>query len=229
MASTAVSPPIPTAAPWVVYYYAAFSGRGHAIEALLAYAGEKYVIKGKDEMLKDSNGTCFAPAAVGRGGRIISQLAASMQFLGAELGYSPPASKAAEGLKCALDIADVWSEMYNKRKALKSWAEADEFIQTRLKRWFACLSNSIKVFGGEGPFFFGKKITYVDFSLYNLLRNFEVIYGPDRTKVVAGYAPAVFRIYKEIHTSKQLATFIKTERPILYPSVLHDGKMPFNA
>jgi len=224
--STEASPPTP-ADPWVVYYYAPFSGRGHAIEALLAYAGEKYVLKGKDAMIKDSKGTCFAPAAVGRGGRIISQLAASMQFLGAELGYSPPASKAAEGLKCALDVADIWSEMYNGRKKFQSWAEADAFVQGRLKKWFACLTSSIQVFGGEGPFFFGKKPTYVDFSLYNMLRNFEACYGPDRMKVVAGYAPAVMRIYTTLHTSKQLATFIKEERPVLYSSVLHTGKMPF--
>merc|ERR1711971_17131 len=214
--------------PWVVYYYAAFSGRGHALEAMLTYAGEKYVLKGKDAMVKDSKGTCFAPAAIGRGDRVISQLAASLLFLGEELGFSPPASKAVEGLKCALDLADVWSEMYGKRKSAQSWDEIDAWIEDRMTKWLKCLTNSIELFGGEGPYFFGKRITYVDFSCYNVLRNFEVAYGAARLKRVAQIAPKVGQIYDLIHSSKQLETFVKTERPILYASVMHDGKMPFN-
>ena len=216
--------------PWVVYYYAGFSGRGHAIEALLAYAGQKYVLKGKDDMIKDSKGTCFAPAAIGRGGRVISQLAASLQFLGGELGYSPPVSKTSEGLKCALDIADVWSEMYAKRKSAQSWAEVDAWIGSRFKTWLNCLTKSIEAFGDDGPYFFGgKRPTYVDFSLYNMLRNFEVCYGVARLKKVAELAPKVAGVYETLHTSKELETFIKTERPILYASVLSTGKMPFNS
>merc|ERR550539_2074835 len=218
------------AEPWVVYYYTGFSGRGHAIEALLAYAGEKYVLKGRDAMAADSKGTCFAPAAVGRGGKIISQLPVSLQFLGGELGLSPPVSLQYEALKCALDIADVWAEIYAKRKNAKSWAEVDAFVGSRLKNWLTCLAKSMQVFGdGKGPFFFGKKPTYVDFSLYNMLRNFEGMYGLERLKRLSVIAPNVIGVYEAIHTSKQLETFVKTERPILYASVMHDGKMPFNS
>merc|ERR1712203_615629 len=125
----------------------------------------------------------------------------------------------AEGLKCALDVADIWSEMYNARKKFQSWAEADAFVQGRLKQWFACLTSSIEFFGGEGPFFFGKKPTYVDFSLYNMLRNFEAMYGLGRLKRLSAIAPNVIGVYEALHTSKQLETFVKTERPILYASV----------
>ena len=228
----AQNPPIPAAStePWVVYYYAGFSGRGHAIEAMLAYAGEKYVLKGKADLIKDSKGTCFAPAAVGRGGKVISQLAASLQFIGAELGYSPPYSKTYEGLKTALDIADVWSEMYAKRKGAKSWAEVDEWIEGRLNNWLTCLTNSINAFGDDGPFIFGgKRPSYVDFQMYNVLRNFDGLFGAKRLKRVGELAPKVVRVYEALHTSKELATFIKTERPILYASVSADGKMPFNS
>merc|ERR1712187_293862 len=190
----------------------------------------KYVLKGRDEMAKDSKGTCFAPAAVGRGGKIISQLPVSLQFLGGELGMGPPVSLQYEALKCALDIADIWSEIYAKRKDAKSWAEVDEFVVTRLKKWLECLAHSMQVFGdGKGPFFFGKKPTYVDFSLYNMLRNFEGMYGQKRLKQLSAFAPNVIGVYEALHTSKQLETFVKTERPILYASVMHDGKMPLNS
>merc|ERR1712032_189142 len=177
-------------------------------------------------------GTAMAHAshpAVGRGDKIISQLVASLQFLGAELGYLPPASQASEGLKCALDLADVWAEMYGKRKDAKSWDEVDAWISSRLSNWLKCLTKSIEAFGAGGPYFFGKRITYVDFSCYNVLRNFEALFGAARLLQVSKLAPKLGQIYQLIHKSKQLETFVKTERPLLYASVMHDGKMPFSS
>merc|ERR1712037_699662 len=117
-------------------------------------------------------------------------------------------------------LRTFWSEMYANRKAIKSLAEADAFIDGRLKKWLDCLTKSVEVFGAEGPFFFGK-ISYVDFSLYNMLRNFEVMFGPDKLKKVGQIAPKILAIYTAIHTSKQLEEFVKTERPVIYASVLH--------
>lgn len=62
------------------------------------------------------------------GKRVLSQTPVLCAFLGKELGSVPPPELEFEGLKLALDIADVWSEAYGHRKKIKTAAEADECV-----------------------------------------------------------------------------------------------------
>lgn len=212
--------------PFEVYYYEAFSGRGHALEAMLAHAGKKYVLKGKAEMIEDSKGTCFAPAAIRVGDRVFAQLPCAMRFLGDQLGgnYMVPEEFDHDALKISLDIADVWSEMYSKRRGFKSWDEADEFVASRLTQWFTCLEKSTSKYSGEGPYFFGSYPTWVDFQFYNLARLLESCYGPDRIAVLEKVAPKTFGVFRSLHSDEKLASFLKTERPTIYPSARYTAK-----
>ena len=67
-----------------------------------------------------------------------------------------------------MDIAEVWSEAYGKRRGAPSWAAVEDFISGRLLKWFGVMEATAQKHG-KGSWVIGSVPTYVDFLLCNLI------------------------------------------------------------
>ena len=108
---------MPTTVPcgkYTVYYHQGFTGRAQGLELMLVASKANWARAPYRELGED---TCFAAPAIGhdQSGKIISQTPAAAQWLGTECGFAPAASLAAEAMKAALDIADLWAEACEAR------------------------------------------------------------------------------------------------------------------
>lgn len=206
---------------WIVYYHNGFSGRAQVHDMMLEYAGAAWERKPKSDC-KDPS--VFAVPAVQKGDKCLSQTTAAAAWLGDELGLAPPAGLAFEALKMADDIADIWSEAYGKRKSAKTWEEAEDFIGSRLAKFFGVVEAMV-IKCGAG-FCLGDKPCYVDFLWLNAVETCKGCYGADRLAPALAAAPTAVAIATKLAAMPKVAACMKRE-PVLYGSVMHSGRMPF--
>jgi acyl-CoA thioesterase FadM/glutathione S-transferase len=207
---------------FVVYYHVGFTGRSQPLEMMLAHSGATWK---RAPWAECANSTCFAAPAVGKGDKKISQTTAAAAWLADELGYAPAEDKKFEALKCACDIADVWSEGYTRRRTSKSWDEAEQFVSTRLAKFFAVLEATAAKHG-SGGFMFGPQPSYVDFLLANAVLTLQDIYGGARVAPLLTAAPKVAAVVDAVVSMPAVAACL-SQLPILYPKVGANGRMPF--
>jgi len=172
--------------------------------------------------------TCFAAPAIGhdQSGKIISQTPAAAQWLGTECGFAPAASLAAEAMKAALDIADLWAEAYGKRQKAGSWAEVEEFLSGRGAKFFGVLEATAAKYG-KGTYMIGSTATYVDFLLVNIVDTMEFIFGKERMAPVLAASPKVSAAVAAVLALDGVAAAMSAD-PVLYPPVKYDGTMPMS-
>jgi len=206
-----------------VYYHQGFNGRSQPLEMMLVATKADWVRKPWAEL---QDPTCFAAPAVAHDqtGKVVSQTTAAAQWLGTELMFSPPTGLRAEGLKMALDIADLWSEAYGIRKSAKSWEEIDAALGGRIKKFFMVLEACATKYG-KG-YMVGDKPTYVDFCLLNVLITCEFMFGKERMVTVLADTPKVAAACAGVLALPGVEE-CKNGCCVLYPSIAAAGKMPF--
>ena len=210
---------------FTVYYHEGFSGRAQPLEMMLAATKQTWK-RAPFSSLEDP--TVFACPAVGhdQSGKVVSQTAAAAQWLGDVLFLAPPTSLKPEAMKVALDLADIWSEIYGKRRDAKTWGDIEAFLGGRLAKWFAVLEACVAKWGNG--FVFGGKPTYVDFLLLNVVTTSEFLVGKARMAPLLGASPKVAAVVSATLALPGVKE-CKESLPELYGSVAEGGKMPFRS
>jgi len=198
-----------TTSTYKVYYWPGFTGRAEGILFLLEQAGVAYTLESDIQGVTAKHPVCFACPVVDDGHTVISQTPAVLYYLGKKLGFFPDDHNDARALQISLNIADLWSEGYEAKKK----DGGAEWIKTRFSKWANSLEHSI-----QGKYFFGEKLTYVDFQALNLVNVFDFIYGHVATDEWAKY-PKISAWIKEVRALKGVHAVVKKGIPVLYESV----------
>jgi len=138
------------------------------------------------------------------------QTSAVLYYLGKKLGFFPDDHNDARALQISLNIADVWSEGYESKKGADGGAE---FLKSRFGKWLNNIEHSI-----QGKYFFGEKLTYVDFQALNVINVLEFIYGGSATNEFAKH-PKLSAWLKEVRTLHGVQAVAKKGIPVLYASI----------
>jgi len=207
---------------YTVYYHQGFTGRAQPLEMMLAQSGKRWKRAPWSEC---NDPTCIAAPAVALGnGPKYSQTLAAAAYLGDECGFAPPPALKIPALKLACDVSDVWAEGYAKRQAVASWKEAEEWLGSRLLKFFKAIESQAGKY--SGTYMFGERLTYADFLLANGVLTMRGIFGEARLQeCVLKHTPVVAAIVERVLALPAVAKVVK-ELPILYPTVMETGKMP---
>ena len=157
---------------------------------------------------------CFAAPMLTHGGAqfALAQTTAIMAYLGEALGYTPDGLEARmHVLQAAQNAADVWAEGYNPSAR---WLDAD---MQRFEAWVREFDAALGA-DGDGTYFGGGvEPSYADFAVLNALRTMDFMYAA-RTKAAVAACARVAAWYQRIPTRPNVAKFLATAEPVLYPS-----------
>ena len=192
------SPAAPAAAPdrasWEVFYHSGFLGRAEPAVYMLEASGSPYSIVPRDNC---NDPTVFACPAFrkAKAGKVISQTVAVSRWIGRECGFAPPTDMDPDvDLKLALDLADVWSDMYAARKRFKDVDSQSGYVDGRLAKWMAVLEAQC-----TGPFFNGASPTYHDFLMVSNENMLEFCFGRLAFQRVMDRHPKLAALYSACH------------------------------
>ena len=205
--------------PVEIVYHNNFTGRAEAPMLLLADAGVEYTMHRDVKAWKATNAAaggypCFAAPMLTHGGAqfALAQTTAIMAYLGEALGYTPDGLEARmHVLQAAQNAADVWAEGYNPSAR---WLDAD---MQRFEAWVREFDAALGA-DGDGTYFGGGvEPSYADFAVLNALRTMDFMYAA-RTKAAVAACARVAAWYQRITTRPNVAKFLATAEPVLYPS-----------
>lgn len=214
---------------WVLYYWAGFPGRGEFVRLIFEEAGEKYTEENSGEVImseiiqgKGDGYPMFAPPLIKKGNFKLTQCHAICRYLGEEFGLSPDTKEEnalaeqlsitchdyiAEG-RLAFHGIDPTASYSTQKEETKPYLE--RFIKTRMPRWLTYFERALK-FNNDGKgFVIGNKCTYVDLTLFHILRATEAQFPEQWAK--ADYIPALKAFKDRIAARPKIAEYLKSNR-----------------
>jgi len=121
-----------------------------------------------------------------------------------------------KAIQVSLNIVDIWSESYTAKKSSDG---GDAYLAERHGKWLDNLEASVK-----GKYFFGDKISFVDFQALNLFNVLEFIYGDKNAKQVAT-RPKLTAWLHEMNSLASVKKVLANNPPVLYPGVKATGNI----
>jgi glutathione S-transferase len=223
--------------PYELYYWPTIQGRGEFVRLALVEAGADYidvVRRSKDGMSKMERlmegGRLamppFAPPFLKSGDLVVSHVANILLFLGNRHGLAPKSEAGRlwlHGLQ--LTITDFVAEAHDthhplgptlyyedQRPAAKR--RTDEFWRLRVPKYLGYFERVLKRSGG--PFVNGRKLSYVDLSLFQLIEGLRYAF-PKRMKRFEKNVPLLLSLRDRV-----------AERPRIKAYLASDKRIPFN-
>ena len=217
----------------VKVYYWPFLGRGGAIIRMLAEANVEYEhVSDMSEMSKvcavfgadgEGVGTLAPPVVVDDGDNnnnnmTISQSIAANMYIGTKYGF--PAQDDFKAIQFMDDIKDLFEngigKMNEDGQKLKTYLEGDDSSSSTKPSRFAifasCLERNVK-----GPYFFGDKLSYVDFYFANL---YAMYYGTTLSKLEVKTNVDVFGPYPKLKNIAEKIMNLNSAKTIKVPTHL---------
>ena len=170
-----------------LYYWPEIQGRGEFVRLALEDAGASYedVARkpgGTDRMMKMMEGKKrppFAPPFIKAGTLVIAQVAEILFYLGPRLKLAPRAEADRLWLhQLQLTVTDfvkeihdthhpVGSGLYYEDQKPEAKRFSENFLEARVPKYLGYFDGILKKSGG--PFTLGRKASYVDLSLFQLI------------------------------------------------------------
>jgi glutathione S-transferase len=216
-----------------LYYWPEIQGRGEFIRLALEEAGADYVDVarrrgGVGTMTAMTDGSQlkrppFAPPFLKVGKLVVAQTAMILHVIGPRLGLVPRAE--ADRLwahQLQLTIADFVDEIHNthhpissalyyedQRREAKRYTR--EFWRHRVPKFLGYFE---RVLGeGKGPFVFGRRISYVDLSLFQIVEGLRYAF-PRRMKRFERKVPRLIALHDCVAQRPRIAAYLQSDRRI---------------
>jgi glutathione S-transferase len=222
-----------------LYYQPSIQGRGEFIRLALEDAGADYVDVARDakfgrpgimKFLEDPSleHPPFAPPFLKAGKLLISQTANILQFLGPRLNLAPKSeSNRLWAHQLQLTIADWLHEthdthhplgnaLYYEEQTVEAKKRAGLFISNRMPKFLGYFERILNDHPNGGDFIFGKKVSYVDLSLFQMIEGSRYAFPQTMAKLEPQY-PRLITVHDRIMARARIAAYISSSR-----------RLPFN-
>jgi glutathione S-transferase len=222
-----------------LYYQPSIQGRGEFIRLPLEDAGADYIDVARDlnfgrpgivKFLEDPSlkHPPFAPPFLRAGKLLISQTANILQFLAPRLGLVPT-SEASRlwAHQLQLTIADwlyetgqthhpIANALYYEDQTAEAKKRAAHFTSARTPKFLGYFERILKQNGKGGDFIFGKKIAYVDLSLFQMIEGLRYAFPKTMARLEPQH-PRIVTLHDRVMARPRIAAYLSSPR-----------RLPFN-
>jgi glutathione S-transferase len=222
-----------------LYYQPSIQGRGEFIRLPLEDAGADYVDVARDpkfgrpgimKMLEDPSleRPPFAPPFLKAGRLLISQTANILQFLAPRLNLVPKsATNRLWAHQLQLTIADWLHEahdthhplgnaLYYEQQTAEAKKRAAIFTANRMPKFLSYFEKILKANAKGADFIFGKKVCYVDLSLFQMVEGLRYAF-PKTMAQLEPYHPRLMASHDRVMARPRIAAYLSSTR-----------RLPFN-
>jgi hypothetical protein len=199
-----------------VTYWPWAHGRAIALTAMAEYAKADYEFIGHNPSQKCITGNNFAvPAVSFEDGEWYSQLMVAFTALGKKLDLGVKDENEVKAQNTITNIYDIASEGMQKRmNEFKKIDDVDQYVQSRFSQWCEVIENNFQWASknGDGPYWEGDNVSYVDFMLIHFVEQAFFFFGKDRvTAIYESKMPTAFNAYKLIRENESVASLIASK------------------
>ena len=216
-----------------LYYWPSIQGRGEFVRLALEDAGASYddVARrkgGMDRMMAMMQGPRekrppFAPPFLKAGKLVIAQVADILFYLGPRLKLSPRAEADRLWLhQLQLTVTDFVKEIHDTHHPLGSSLYYEDakpeakrftknFLAARAPKYLGYFERAIEKSGG--PYVLGRKVTYVDLSLFQLIEGLRYAF-PKAMKTIERDVPRVVAVRDRVAERKNIKAYLASARRI---------------
>ena len=221
-----------------LYYQPSIQGRGEFIRLPLEDAGADYVDVARDpnfgrpgimKFLEDPSLEYppFAPPFLRAGKLLISQTANILQFLAPRLGLVP--KSAASRLwahQLQLTIADwlyeqgqthhpIANVLYYEQQTDEAKKRAANFTSIRIPKFLGYFERILKQNAKGGDFIFGKKVAYVDLSLFQMIEGLRYAF-PKTMAQLESQHPRMVTLHDRVRARPRIAAYLSSPRRLAF-------------
>jgi glutathione S-transferase len=217
-----------------LYYWPRIQGRGEFVRLALEEAGADYVDvarvrkSGMAAMTKLMQGRrvatpSFAPPFLKAGKLIVGQTANILLYLGGRHGLAPANEPGRLWVhQLQLTIADLVAEvhdthhpvasaLYYEDQKKEAKRRAEDFRKSRAPKFFGYFERLLT--SGSGPFLTGRKLTYVDLSLFQMIEGLRYAF-PQATRRLEREVPKVVALHDRVMARPRIADYLASKRRI---------------
>jgi glutathione S-transferase len=221
-----------------LYYQPLIQGRGEFVRLALEDAGADYVDVARDpnfgrpgimKFLEDSslNHPPFAPPFLKAGKLLISQTANILQFLGPRLDRVPKSDASriwANQLQ--LTIADwvyetgqthhpIANVLYYEEQNAEAKKRAANFTANRIPKFLSYFERVMKKNPKGAAFVFGKKASYVDLSLFQMIDGLRYAFPRTMAQHELQH-PRLVELHDRIRARSRIAAYLSSPRRLAF-------------
>jgi glutathione S-transferase len=218
-----------------LYYWPEIQGRGEFVRLALEEAGAAYddVARNKsgmDKMLVLIKGAGekhapFAPPFLKAGRLMIAQVANILFYLGPRLKLAPGDEANRLWLhQLQLTVTDFVKEIHDTHHPIAGGlyyedqkAEAKKFthcfLKDRAPKYLGYFEAALKKSGG--PFVLGRKLSYVDLSLFQLIAGLRYAF-PSAMKSIEKKTPRVVAVHDKVIARPRIEAYLNSKRRIAF-------------
>jgi glutathione S-transferase len=213
-----------------LYYWPEIQGRGEFVRLALEEAGARYVDvergRGSGAMSRMMDGgkrPPYAPPFLKAGKLVIAQVALILHYLGPRLKLVPRSE--ADRLwahQLQLTITDLVKEIHDTHHPISSQLyyedqrpaakrNTGEFWKHRIPKLLGYFEGVLE--GSRGPFVFGRKLSYVDLSLFQIVEGLRYAF-PKRMKRFEKEIPRLVTLHDRVAARPRIAAYLQSDRRI---------------
>jgi hypothetical protein len=202
--------------PIKITYWPWAHGRAISLTAMAEYAQADYEFIGHNPEQKCITGNNFAvPAVAFEDGEWYSQLMVAFTALGKKLNLGVKDENELKAQNTITNIYDISSEALTKRMSeCKKVDDVNQYLQTRFSQWCEVIENNFQWASknGDGPYWEGDNVSYVDFMMIHFVEQMFFILGKDRVQAIyESKMPTAFNAYKLIRGTENVASLLASK------------------
>ncbi|WP_420135394.1 glutathione S-transferase [Rhodopseudomonas sp.] len=216
-----------------LYYWPTIQGRGEFVRLALEEAGATYVdvarrskagVSTMMKMMQAKTGTpSFAPPFLKAGPLVIGQTANIMLYLGDRHGLAPKTEAGRLWVhELQLTIADLVQEVHDTHHPIgtslyyedqkgPAKRRAAGFRKERMPKYCGYFERLIA--GSGGPFVTGRKLTYADLSLFQIVEGLRYAF-PRSMKKFERKIPGLIALHDRVAARPNIAAYLASDRRI---------------